>query len=409
MKVRGGCHCGAVKFEAEVPGPPVPALDCNCSICRMTGYLHVMVPHPQFELITGRGELSSTASERALPSISFAAIVGPRAFTSRARTRRRGASTHAASRNRSSLKSRSSTGVIGSRPRPGSTHGISAVTAPLMHRPLRLTIDRSAIQANWRWLQDHAGVAAGAAVKADGYGLGARETVEALFEAGCRDFFVSSWAEAEQLANLPEAASLVVLHGVGPDDVQSINRLSARPCLNSAQQVARWKEIAPGRPCDVMIDTGINRLGLHPTQIGELDGLAIDTLHSHLACADEDSALNSMQLERFAQLPVRFRLTDTRWPTAPESASATITASTSFGRVSRSMAESNARRPRATSVRPPELKLRSSSGEKFPRARRAATAPPSTRMRTLKPRSSTLVMPMATFAGFLIAWVGICR
>ena len=176
---------------------------------------------------------------------------------------------------------------------------ISAVTAPLMHRPLRLTIDRSAIQANWRWLQDHAGVAAGAAVKADGYGLGARETVEALFEAGCRDFFVSSWAEAEQLANLPEAASLVVLHGVGPDDVQSINRLSARPCLNSAQQVARWKEIAPGRPCDVMIDTGINRLGLHPTQIGELDGLAIDTLHSHLACADEDSALNSMQLERF--------------------------------------------------------------------------------------------------------------
>ena len=49
-----------------------------------------------------------------------------------------------------------------------------------MHRPLRLTVDRSAIQANWRWLQDKAGVAAGAAVKANGYGLGARETVDAL-------------------------------------------------------------------------------------------------------------------------------------------------------------------------------------------------------------------------------------
>ena len=48
-----------------------------------------------------------------------------------------------------------------------------------------------------------------------------------------------------------------------------------------------------------MIDTGMNRLGLRPTDIGLLDGLSIETLHSHLACADEDSAMNQMQLERF--------------------------------------------------------------------------------------------------------------
>jgi alanine racemase len=168
-----------------------------------------------------------------------------------------------------------------------------------MHRPLRLTIDRSVIQSNWRWLAERAGVAAGAAVKADGYGLGARETTEALIEAGCRDFFVSTWAEAEALGNLPESVSLVVLHGVGPDDAEAVPRLPARPCLNTDEQVARWKQIAPGRPCDVMIDTGINRLGLRPTEIGILDGLQIDTLHSHLACADEDSAMNAMQLERF--------------------------------------------------------------------------------------------------------------
>src|SRR5690349_4357068 len=68
-----------------------------------------------------------------------------------------------------------------------------------MHRPLRLTIDRTAIQENWRWLQDRAGVPAGAAIKADGYGLGAREAAQALHHAGCRDFFVSTWAEAEEL------------------------------------------------------------------------------------------------------------------------------------------------------------------------------------------------------------------
>ena len=59
MKVSGGCHCGAVRFEAELPAPPVPALDCNCSICRSTGFLHIVVPHEEFELLTGRDVLIS--------------------------------------------------------------------------------------------------------------------------------------------------------------------------------------------------------------------------------------------------------------------------------------------------------------------------------------------------------------
>ena len=168
-----------------------------------------------------------------------------------------------------------------------------------MHRPLRLTIDTKAVQSNWRWLAGYAGVSAGAAVKADGYGLGAREATEALIEAGCRDFFVSTWAEAEALSKLPGKVSLVVLHGVGPDDAEAALRIPARPCLNSVEQVARWKEVASDRPCDVMVDTGINRLGLRPTEIDALGGLAIHTLHSHLACADEDTAMNAMQLERF--------------------------------------------------------------------------------------------------------------
>jgi alanine racemase len=171
-----------------------------------------------------------------------------------------------------------------------------------MHRALRLTIDRTAIQDNWRWLAEHAGVPAGAAVKADGYGLGARQTVEALLEVGCRDFFVSTWAEASGLANFPAEVNLVVLHGLGPDDGEAALSLRARPVLNSVEQVARWKEISPGRPCDVMFDTGINRLGLRAEEADAIDGLAIDTLHSHLACADEDHPLNQMQLERFRAL-----------------------------------------------------------------------------------------------------------
>ena len=170
-----------------------------------------------------------------------------------------------------------------------------------MHRALRLTLDRSALQANWRWLAERAGVEAGAAVKADGYGLGAREVIAALAEVACRTFFVSTWAEAANL-ELPAGCELAVLHGVGPDDGEAALASSARPVLNTLEQVARWREIAPGRQCDVMIDTGMNRLGLRPDEAASLDGLAIDTLHSHLACADEDSAMNARQLEAFRAL-----------------------------------------------------------------------------------------------------------
>ncbi len=170
----------------------------------------------------------------------------------------------------------------------------------MTHHALRLRLDSSALQNNWRWLQRTAGVPAGAAVKADGYGLGAREVTRLLAQAGCRDFFVSTWAEAEAMGPLPDAANLSVLHGVGPEDLGAALASEARPILNTPGQIARWKEAAPGRACDVMIDTGMNRLGLRIDEVGLVDGLEIHTLHSHLACADEDSAMNAVQRDRFA-------------------------------------------------------------------------------------------------------------
>jgi alanine racemase len=170
------------------------------------------------------------------------------------------------------------------------------------HSPLRLTIDRSALVHNWRWLQDYAGVKAGAAVKADGYGLGARQAVDALYAAGCRNFFVSTYAEAANLGVPGASASLAVLHGPAADDSGFAAQSEARPVLNTIAQVQRWKDLAPARSCDVMIDTGMNRLGLRPEEAGALDGLIIDTLHSHLACADEDSEMNPLQLRRFREI-----------------------------------------------------------------------------------------------------------
>jgi alanine racemase len=171
--------------------------------------------------------------------------------------------------------------------------------------PLRLLLDGSSLIANWRWLagQSH-GAACGAAVKADGYGLGAREVVARLAGAGCADFFCATWAEARAIGRLPDGARLAVLHGVRAEDMAQARTLPARPVLNSVAQVARWRD-AGGGPCDVMVDTGMNRLGLsiEEAMSGALDGLGIDTLMSHLACADEPGhPLNAVQLAAFRAL-----------------------------------------------------------------------------------------------------------
>src|SRR5512135_1989688 len=49
---RGGCHCGAVAFEVEAPARLV-VQDCNCSICSMTGFRHLIVPASRFRLLRG--------------------------------------------------------------------------------------------------------------------------------------------------------------------------------------------------------------------------------------------------------------------------------------------------------------------------------------------------------------------
>ena len=55
MKVRGGCHCGRVTYEAEIEPEKVGL--CNCTDCQMlTGSaFRVSVPAPAatFQLVTG--------------------------------------------------------------------------------------------------------------------------------------------------------------------------------------------------------------------------------------------------------------------------------------------------------------------------------------------------------------------
>lgn len=75
----GGCHCGAVRFEIETPAE-IEVYDCNCSICCLTGYLHLIVPESSFRLISGEDELTSYRFNTGVANHLFCKICGIKSF-----------------------------------------------------------------------------------------------------------------------------------------------------------------------------------------------------------------------------------------------------------------------------------------------------------------------------------------
>ncbi len=169
---------------------------------------------------------------------------------------------------------------------------------------LHLAIDRDALAANWRALDALSGsAAAGAAVKANAYGLGSDIVVPVLRDAGARDFFVAHWSEVPAVALHVAPGSIAVLHGpVTAEEAAFARSAGVRPVINSLDQARLWLA-AGGGPCDLMVDTGMNRLGLPLAQLSDpaVAALQVETLLSHLASADEDSPLNEQQRAAFEE------------------------------------------------------------------------------------------------------------
>lgn len=175
------------------------------------------------------------------------------------------------------------------------------MTSPLPPPPtLRLTVDTDALAANWRALDAlSGGASAGAAVKADAYGLGVDTCVPALRDAGCRTFFVAHWSEVAPVIKHVPGDQIAMLHGVLTEaDCAYARATGAVPVINSIEQAALWAATGGGR-CHLMVDTGINRLGIALSETGDpaVAALEIDILMSHLASADERTAMNRMQAE----------------------------------------------------------------------------------------------------------------
>jgi alanine racemase len=154
-------------------------------------------------------------------------------------------------------------------------------------------------------------------VKADVYGLGARQIVPALLAAGCATFFVALPREGIVVRNVAAKARIFVLGGL-------FNRKAAAACveaglvpvLNSQDEIAVWTEASKDGPyrSAIHVDTGMNRLGLTMAEALRLahDKVALQTsapvlIMSHLACADEpEHSKNREQLESFRQIRTAF-------------------------------------------------------------------------------------------------------
>lgn len=76
---RGGCHCGAVRFEFQAPAR-VRVQRCNCSVCAMTGFEHLIVPGAAFRLLTDPAALSTYTFNTGVAKHLFCRVCGIKSY-----------------------------------------------------------------------------------------------------------------------------------------------------------------------------------------------------------------------------------------------------------------------------------------------------------------------------------------
>ena len=195
---------------------------------------------------------------------------------------------------------------------------MSAHDIPLAEAGGVLTIDLAALRANYQELARRVAPALCAGVvKGDGYGIGLAPAATALWQAGARCFFVALLSEARGLREVLPDAEIFVLNGLFAGTEPAYRDLDLRPVLGSVPEIERWRgfceHVGEALPAALHVDTGMNRLGLSPTEaIGLAEGrddlgFPLALIMSHLACADEPGhPLTARQLEDFRAIAALF-------------------------------------------------------------------------------------------------------
>ena len=79
MKYQGSCHCGTVRFEIEAP-EVLEADYCNCTICKKSGYLHLILPLSKFQLLSGENSLHSYTFSTGVAKHTYCKVCGIKPF-----------------------------------------------------------------------------------------------------------------------------------------------------------------------------------------------------------------------------------------------------------------------------------------------------------------------------------------
>ena len=180
-----------------------------------------------------------------------------------------------------------------------------------------LIIDLAALVANWRSLAARIAPAACAAVvKADAYGVGTEQASKALFEAGCRVFFVAQASEGVRVRAIVGADPVIyvlngLIEGAGRLDPYAAHDL--RPVLGSLEDLRLWSAggLSGRVKAALHVDSGMNRLGLPQaealTLAGQAGALGIALVMSHFVSSEAPTdPLNAQQIARFDAVRAAF-------------------------------------------------------------------------------------------------------
>lgn len=183
-----------------------------------------------------------------------------------------------------------------------------------------LTIDLGALAYNYNLLDRKTGrnCLTAPAVKADSYGVGMAQAAPVFARNGARQFFTATLEEAIALRQILPDAEIAVLNGFASAFACDYTGNNLIPVLNSYDDIKACGDYARHAEGRISVflhfDTGMNRLGIGAGEAGTifahmdcLDGLDVDCIMSHFACADEKNhPMNEMQWSRFQKIAQHF-------------------------------------------------------------------------------------------------------
>ncbi len=162
-------------------------------------------------------------------------------------------------------------------------------------------VDLGAVRHNVGLLRRRAGVPLMAVVKADAYGHGAVPVARAALKAGADALAVVTAEEGAELRAAGISAPILVFTDLPPHELLAARRHNLTVTAHSVESARRIAAV-PRLEAHLKVNTGMNRWGVGPTEVGEArkvlgDGLA--GVYTHLATADSDAQDTRRQIERF--------------------------------------------------------------------------------------------------------------